>query len=97
MTAFVIGRMKIHSRDWMEAYFAHIPDVVAEHHGRFVVRGGAPVRLEGEGEVPDAAFILEFPDRARAEAFWQSAAFQELAVLRRSGSTLDAILVDGLD
>ena len=96
MAAYVIGQMEIHSRDWMEAYFAKIPEVVAAHEGRFLVRGGNPERMEGAGALPDAAFVLEFPDRDHARAFWHSDAFQELAVLRRSGSELNAILVDGL-
>jgi uncharacterized protein (DUF1330 family) len=52
--------------------------------------------LEGSEALPDAAFIIAFPDRAHAKAFWASAEFQTLAVLRRSGSTLNAILVDGV-
>ncbi|AZQ68815.1 DUF1330 domain-containing protein [Silicimonas algicola] len=97
MTAFIMGQMEIHSRDWMEEYFARIPELVTRHVGKFVVRGGDPTRTEGDSPAPDAAFILEFPDRAHAEAFWNSKEFQTLATLRRSGSTLDSILVDALD
>ena len=50
----------------------------------------------GDNPVPDAAFIIEFPDRKKAEDFWNSKEFQTLAVLRRSGSTLNAIIVDAL-
>ncbi|MBT8410922.1 MAG: DUF1330 domain-containing protein [Octadecabacter sp.] len=96
MSAFVIGQMQIHSRDWMEAYFAEIPTVVADHKGEFIVRGGDPERLEGDGTMPDAAFVIAFPDRDHARGFWASDAFQRLAVLRRTGSTLNAILVDKL-
>ena len=96
MGAFVIGQMQIHSRDWMTEYFEKIPDVVAAHGGRFLVRGGAPTQLEGPGPLPDAAFILAFPDRASAETFWASDGFQKLATLRRTGSDLSAILVDAL-
>ncbi|OWU80885.1 DUF1330 domain-containing protein [Phaeobacter sp. 22II1-1F12B] len=96
MTAFVIGQMMIHSRDWMEEYFAKIPEVVAAHGGTFKVRGGDPKRMEGDNPVPDAAFIIEFPDRKNAEEFWNSKDFQTLAVLRRSGSSLNAIIVDAL-
>lgn len=96
MTAYIIGQMQIHSRDWMADYFAQIPQVVAQHQGAFVVRGGEPEHLEGAAPQPDAAFIIAFPDRAHARKFWASAAFQALAVLRRSGSTLNAILVDRL-
>jgi uncharacterized protein (DUF1330 family) len=88
--------MQIHSRDWMDEYFKSIPGVVAAHSGRFLVRGGDPAALEGDDPLPDAAFIIEFPDRTHAQDFWASDAFQKLAVLRRSGSTLNAILVDAL-
>ena len=82
---------------WMEDYFSRIPDVVDQHKGKFCVRGGSPKRMEGGGTLPDAAFILEFPNRKNAEAFWASDEFQSLAVLRRSGLTLNAILVDALE
>ena len=96
MTAFVIGQMHIHSRDWMDEYFAKIPTVVSDNSGKFIVRGGDPEHLEGENKLPDAAFIIEFPDREHARRFWASDEFQALAVLRRSGSSLNAILVDKL-
>ena len=96
MTAFVIGQMDIHSRDWMDEYFAKIPTVVADNSGKFMVRGGDPEHLEGEKKLPDAAFIIEFPDREHERRFWASDEFQALAILRRSGSSLNAILVDKL-
>lgn len=96
MVAFIIGQMQIHSRGWMDDYFSKIPAVVARHNGHFLVRGGNPEAMEGENVLPDAAFIIEFPDRIFARDFWASKEFQELAVLRRTGSTLNAILVDKL-
>ncbi len=96
MTAFVIGQMHIHSHDWKEEYFAKIPQVVSDNKGKFLVRGGDPEHLEGDNQLPDAAFVIEFPDRDHARAFWNSDEFQSLAVLRRSGSTLNSILVDKL-
>jgi uncharacterized protein (DUF1330 family) len=97
VTAYIIGQMEIHSRDWMDEYFAKIPDVVMNNKGVFRVRGGNPERLEGDSKLPDAAFVIEFPDRDHATSFWNSDEFQSLAVLRRSGSTLNAILTDALD
>lgn len=96
MSACVIGQMQIHSRDWMAEYFDRIPAVVERHKGRFLVRGGDPERLEGDAALPDAAFVIQFPDRDHATRFWNSDEFRELAVLRRSGSTLNAVLVDAL-
>lgn len=97
MVAFVIGQMEIHDREWMDEYFSEVPSLVEGHAGRFVVRGGDPAWLEGEKRSPDAAFIIEFPDRQHALDFWHSEAFKPLIRLRQSGSTLNAIVVDGSD
>lgn len=94
MKAYIIGRMKIHSRGWMEEYFSKVPALIEAHSGRFVVRGGNPKRLEGEENPPDAAFILEFPSRDHALGFWHSPEFKPLIELRQSGSSLEAMVVD---
>lgn len=96
MKAYIIGRMKIHSRDWTEEYFSKVPDLIKAHAGRFVVRGGDPERLEGEESLPDAAFILEFPSRKHALDFWNSDEFKPLIKLRQTGSSLEAMMVDAL-
>jgi Uncharacterized conserved protein len=49
MSAFIIGQMQIHIRDWMEACFACIQQVVADRGGSFVGRGGSPEAMEGAG------------------------------------------------
>jgi uncharacterized protein (DUF1330 family) len=95
MSAFVIGQMEIHNRDWMDEYFSKVPSLIEEHSGKFVVRGGDPAWLEGEKPLPDAAFVIEFPDRQHAVDFWRSEAFRPLVLLRQSGSALNAIVVDG--
>ncbi len=96
MPAYVIGRMKIHHRDWMDDYFSKVPGVIESNGGKFVVRGGNPQTLEGRESLPDAAFILEFPTRDQALAFWHSAEFAPLIQLRQTGSQEEAMLVDGL-
>ncbi len=96
MPAYVIGRMKIHHREWMDEYFSNVPGFIEGHGGKFVVRGGNPQTLEGQESLPDAVFILEFPTRDQALAFWHSAEFAPLIQLRQTGSQLEAMLVDGL-
>jgi uncharacterized protein (DUF1330 family) len=88
--------MQIHSCDWMDEYFSKVPSLIESHSGRFLVRGGNPTKLEGEEVLPDAVFVLEFPDREHALSFWDSEEFQPLIILRQSGSTLNAVMVDSL-
>ena len=96
MKAYIIGRMKIQSREWTQEYFSKVPLLIEEHGGHFLVRGGNPHLLEGNESLPDATFIIEFPSRNHALSFWASDEFQPLIKLRQSGSTLEAMLVDRL-
>ena len=96
MKAYIIGRMKIQSKEWMEEYFSKVLLLIEEHGGHFLVRGGNPNLLEGTEILPDATFILEFPSRPHAMNFSNSDAFQPLIRLRQSGSSLEAMVVDGL-
>jgi uncharacterized protein (DUF1330 family) len=96
VSAYIVARMKIRTRDWMEEYFAKVPDLVQSHGGKFLVRGGDPETLEGREGLPDATFILEFDSREHALAFWQSEEFAPLVRLRQTGSSLEATLVDGI-
>ncbi len=96
MKSYIVGRMKIQSQEWMQEYFSKVPSLIEEHGGHFLVRGGNPGLLEGEEALPDATFILEFPSRTHANNFWESEAFQPLIKLRQSGSSLEAMVVDGV-
>ncbi|MGO1120361.1 DUF1330 domain-containing protein [Rhodovibrionaceae bacterium A322] len=96
MVAYVIGRMTIHTRDWMDAYFAEVPDLIEKHGGRFLVRGGDPQRLEGQEVLPDATFVIRFDSKEAALGFWNSEEFAPLVALRQTGSHLEAMLVEGV-
>jgi uncharacterized protein (DUF1330 family) len=63
--------------------------------GRFIVHGGhVDVR---EGEWPGTVIVIEFPDRERATAWYDSPAYQEILPLRTRNADGTAILVDGVD
>ena len=35
MSVFVIGRMDIQNRDWMDEYFSKVPKLIETHGGKF--------------------------------------------------------------
>jgi uncharacterized protein (DUF1330 family) len=96
MTAYVVDRMQIHHRDWMEEYFSKVPALIERHGGVFLVKGGEPLCLEGDEVAPDAAFIIKFFTREAALGFWNSVEFAPLIKLRQTGSLLQAQLYSGL-
>jgi uncharacterized protein (DUF1330 family) len=62
--------------------------------GRFIVHGG-PVDVR-EGEWPGDVIVIEFPDRERATAWYESSQYQEILPLRTGNADGTAILVDGV-
>jgi uncharacterized protein (DUF1330 family) len=60
------------------------------------VRGGKPEQLEGQGPLPDAIVVLEFPSIERAKAWYNDPEYAPLITLRQKGSDLDFVLVEGV-
>lgn len=73
-------------------YLERIEETLRPFGGRFVIHGGPIERLEGnwQGDL----IIIEFADRARARAWYGSAAYQSIARLRTENSEGDVILID---
>jgi uncharacterized protein (DUF1330 family) len=73
-------------------YLERIDATLAPFGGRFVVHGGKAERLEGQwrGDV----IVIDFPDRAHAQNWYRSPAYQAILPLRINNSVGDVILVD---
>jgi acyl dehydratase/uncharacterized protein (DUF1330 family) len=63
--------------------------------GRYLVRGGETTTVEGQGD-PRRLVILEFPDRAAAEAWYAGPAYTHARRLREGIAQMDAQIVDGV-
>lgn len=49
-----------------------------------------------EGEAPDGVVLLQFPTVADARAWYESPAYQAMAVHRRNGADYRAVIIEGL-
>jgi uncharacterized protein (DUF1330 family) len=81
--------------DALQEYRRRNTDAVANHGGRFAVRGGEHEVLEGEWD-SKRIVVIEFPDLASARAWWDSDEYAPLKELRRSASTTNILLVEGV-
>ena len=79
----------------LQEYRRRNTDAVANHGGRFAVRGGEHEVLEGEWD-SKRIVVIEFPDLASARAWWDSDEYAPLKELRRSASTTNILLVEGV-
>src|SRR3981081_872631 len=78
----------------MAEYRKHTPGLVAKFGGKVIVRGGKPRTLEG-GRSPAGVVVLEFPDYAAAERFYDSADYKPVLDMRLKAGKSKAIIVDG--
>jgi uncharacterized protein (DUF1330 family) len=76
-------------------YLERIDATLAPYQGRFIVHGGEAAMLEGSN--PGTLIVIEFPDRANAEQWYRSAAYQAILRLRTDNSSSTVFLIDGVD
>jgi uncharacterized protein (DUF1330 family) len=95
MAAYIIANVDVTDPAAYERYRKDVPATIEKYGGRFVVRGGAVEALEGSF-VPKRIVIVEFPDVARAKAWWDSPEYRPLREMRQSASRGDLFVVAGV-
>ena len=94
MPAYVIAQLTVTDPDGFEAYRQAVPPVIEAHGGRYLVRGGEVSKLEGDPGRP-RIIVLEFPDKAAAENFYNSPEYQKILPMRLNTATGSVIIVEG--
>ena len=95
MPAYAVAHMRqVSMGPAIVKYLERIDATLAPYGGRFLVHGGQAEIVEGTwlGHL----IVIEFPDRARAHAWYNSAAYQEIVALRADNSQSDVIVVEGV-
>ena len=95
MSVYIIAQLKFTKRELYDRYQARFFDVFRKFRGRVLVADEQPIVLEGRFE-RDKVVVLEFPDRAAAMEFQESADYAEIAVDRKAGADAVMLMVDGL-
>jgi uncharacterized protein (DUF1330 family) len=95
MAAYVFAEVEITDPVAYENYRQQVPAVIAKYGGRYLVRGGVAKLREGKTP-PQRLVILEFPDMAKLEAFYNSAEYAPLLAIRSRASNSRLISIEGL-
>jgi len=96
MPAYVIVETDVTDPEQYEQYKAASPAAIEAGGGRFLVRGGELVVLEGDWQ-PPRIVVLEFEDLQAAKRWYESEAYQEAKKLREGAASFRAIAVQGVD
>jgi uncharacterized protein (DUF1330 family) len=95
MPAYLIAQITVRDAATYERYRKLAPPSIALYGGRYVVRGGATVALEGTWR-PARLVVLEFPSTERAREWWDSPEYAAAKALRQSCADTEMLLVEGL-
>ena len=96
MSCYVVSHITVNDPEAYKGYTAHTPATVSAHGGKFIVRGGESTEVEGT--MPgERHVVIWFPDRASAEAWYNSPEYQKILPIRLSNSTGAMVMVDGFD
>ncbi len=95
MPAYMIIRVAVDDPAQLKAYQDAAPPVVKKYGGKFIVRGGATVALEGQAD-SRRIVVIEFPELSDVQAFYHSPEYSEARKLREGIGSFEAIAVDGV-
>jgi uncharacterized protein (DUF1330 family) len=94
MAAYVIANVDVKDAALFEQYRKQVPDTIARHGGKYLVRGGKHQTLEG-GWRPSRLVVLEFPSVEQARRWYDSEEYREPKALRLTCALTDVVVVEG--
>jgi uncharacterized protein (DUF1330 family) len=94
MAAYIIVRMNVTNWDQYREYTKASPAVIEKFGGRFLVRGGETITLEGPEET-QRIVVVEFPSLEKAKEFYYSKEYTEAKRLREGAANASFLLIDG--
>jgi len=94
MPAYLIARVSVSDPQQYKQYTDRTPGVIAKFGGKFIVRGGQIVNLEGPPE-SGRIVVIEFPSLEHVQAFYRSEEYQQIKKLRAGAATGSLIAVEG--
>ena len=95
MPAYLIANIDVHDPATFETYRQQVPPVIASFGGRYLVRGGEVLPVEGDPGLKRVV-VLEFPSLEDARRFWHSPEYEPVKRLRERSATCQVALVDGV-
>ena len=95
MSAYILVDIRVHDPARYERYKQMAEHTVGLYDGRYIARGARTHVLEGDWET-HRFVMLEFPDAARARAWWASPEYAEAKALRHETADSKMLLVEGI-
>jgi uncharacterized protein (DUF1330 family) len=92
---YLVATVRVDDPETYSKYTGVTPKIIADHGGRFLVRGGPVKTLEGEA-FTHRLVVVEFPSVAAAQAFYDSPDYAEVMRFRHASADSVFLLVEGV-
>ena len=93
MAAYIIGRIDVTDLNRYMEYASQTVALAESYGGKFLVKGGTMTQVEGAG--PERHVVIEFPDRAMAEKWYNSDDCKKILGIALESANRDIVIVDG--
>jgi uncharacterized protein (DUF1330 family) len=96
MSTYLINHLRIPGdipNEEALSYLEQVEAIVAPYGGKWLAQGDVDVI---EGAWPGSVVLMEFPDRAAADAWYHSPEYQAILPLRFNNAISDLVLIDSL-
>jgi len=94
MAAYIVVEVDVKDPERYEDYRAMVPASLELYGGKFLVRGGAVEKLEGDWQ-PSRFVMIEFESVEQAKRWWDSDEYRPARDLRQETSDTRMIVVEG--
>jgi uncharacterized protein (DUF1330 family) len=94
--AYLLVQVDVVNVQAYQEYSKFSPGIVAKFGGRYLARAGRTVTLEGP-PARSRVVVIEFPDMARAQAFYNSPEYVAARKLREGAGAAQFIVVEGVE
>ena len=96
MPAYMIVRVNVTDMDRYQQYMKLTPSILEKYGGKFIIRGGEKVILEGP-DMPERMVMLKFADVETAKRMYNSPEYQAAVKVREGAAEASFIVMEGLE
>jgi uncharacterized protein (DUF1330 family) len=96
MSGYIIARVNVTDWERYREYMKRTPAAIERFGGKFIVRGGEMVTLEGPPET-SRIVMIEFASLEQAKAFYHSEDYSRVKKLREGAATGQFLAIAGCD
>jgi uncharacterized protein (DUF1330 family) len=96
MPAYIVVEVDVKDPERYADYRTMVPASLEGYGGKYLVRGGAVEKLEGDWQ-PSRFVVIAFESVDQAKRWWNSEEYREARNLRQATADTKMIVVEGID